>query len=475
MQMRNITRSLVATIEAYNLKNPKPVIATMEAIAFQHNDPFGPKLESILAKYKDMVDSKANHKAIKAAVELKKELEDAIFSRLGIKVKIITDKYIAAVIPNVFVPHNPVIRDQMRWIYEEYGEIGAQDKLDKLKNITVIGSVNTDTAKVSGWFSSQELPVFLNMISLFKTHKQSVAEVTAILLHELGHAFEAIVYCSNVNTTNQILADLVRYISSEDRGGDINYVFNRIKQIDPKATRDLAEGLMSKDRQVFSVSTYRLMVSTTKSLMSSVVYDRTSFEALADNFASRFGYGVQLVTGLEKFEKSGSEYEHDKWIYENTKFAMTYLAVMLVLSVFALFLGVVGKIPFVTLVGAFTSYLYGAIMYLITQGNRMSNKAMVYDNIRDRYMRIRSQLVELIKDPEIPDSSRKTTLEQIKMLDDIISKKEIFENPFTNFLMKIFPSDRFALENLQAQQEMELLISNNLFISSSKLATFGKK
>lgn len=475
MSFRPQLRSLVATLEF--LKGPpiqQTSFVTMEAIAFQTDDKFGAELEVIVSQYKDLVDSKASHKVIKSAVDLRAKLVSTIQRRLGIKIKLITDQVLAAVIPNVYVPQNPVVQDSYRGFYEVYLS-GKENPLTRVKDTKNLGTVNTATAKVTGWFSEQEVPVFINFIELFKDFGMSVPEVTGIILHELGHVFKAIVFSSNVNTTNQVLADIARHIEEKHKDADVNYIYSKLKTVDKSATIDLAEALVSGNRVVMSVATYRIINGISKSLMAESTYDKTTFESLADNFATRFGYGASLVTGLEKLEDEFSEYDLNDMLYSNSIAAMILCGTMsIIYGITTILLLSKGVIIGGLLTGLFSAFM-GFITYAVFNTNRVSKKDMTYDDIKTRYTRIRNTLVEQIKSDDIPVVTQKVILEQIKIIDEIIPMKKVFDNPISKLTMKIFSSDRQAHQSIEMQKQLESLISNDIFLASRNLSLLGSK
>ncbi len=464
--MRNTYKSFISTLEEYKLHNPDPFqILTNESIAFQNDDDFGPRLEEVINKYKTMIDSGANKRAVNAAADLRAEIENIIYSRLNIRIKLGTSKYVACVFPNVYVPHNPMIREDLRVMYEKYSGISGQADIQKLKSGTVVGGVDTKTAKVSGWFTKQVCPVFINFYFLLGTMKLTVPEVTAIVLHELGHIFKAIVFCSNINTTNQILADVARNISTKGYG-DVNYVYSKIKTIYPDAQMDLAESLCSKDRVVMNVALYRLVVGSTKSLMTESTYDKTGYEALSDQFSTRFGYGLYIVTGLEKFEKDFSEFQMNEEIYTSVK---QVLIVSSLISI-ALYAMVIIPNPAIKVISVLFALFFNFIGKSAVDTQRATTKNMTYDNIRDRYKRIRNQIVEMIKDPSMDHDVKTAVLNEIAAIDMIISEKKVFVSGIETLANKYIPSDRRAFEDIRTQRELEDMIANDLFVSANRLA-----
>lgn len=463
--MRNIHTSFIDTLEQLQQTSPSPAkLVTMESIAFQNNDDFGPRIEEICAKYKAMIDSGVNRRVVDNAVELRKQLEDLIFSRLKVKVVMVVNGYIAATIPNVYVPHNPVIRDDIRWVYEQVEDISGQDKLSRLKNNTVIGSVDTKTAKVSGWFSNQVCPLFINFYDLIKKYDLSVPEVTAIILHELGHVFQGIVYCANINTTNQVLADIARNISKPGYS-DTTYIYNRIREVYPGATKDMAESLCSGKSVVMNIALYRLVTGSTRSLMQDKAYDKTGYEALSDQFSTRFGYGLHLVTGLEKFESVYSEYEGGEYVYGEVKKVMIVAGLLSVLS----FACMVIPNPAIKLVSALVGIIFGFIVKSAVDTQRTSAKEMTYDNIRDRYKRIRNQIVELIKSPDLSTDVKTALLNEISAIDLVLNNKEVFSSSMEKFFIRWNSNDRLSAQDIALQRELEDMIANDIFVSANRL------
>lgn len=466
-----IRRSFAATLEKHTYKPVKryPLSLTTETIAFQANDMFGPQLEEVISKYIVLIDAGATQKSLQNNKDLRRSLEKVVKDRLGLSIDLIVDDSLAAVIPNVYVPHNAVLNSDYRDYFDYFYEEGWSNMIDKkVKDSFVMGAVNTSKAKVTGWFSEQVMPLFMNFYELYKTYGLTAPEITAVLLHELGHAFEAIIYCSNINTTNQVLSDLVRYIKDTPEDRDVEYIYKKIKSVNKESTRELAESLASDNKVVMEMATYRLYVGTVNSLMSTTTYDRTTFEALADNFASRFNYGVYLITGLEKFDKDNWDYRNDVESFALMVRSMIYIglaSIGMIMSGILIAIGGVGVGVLIAMVG----FGLGFFAKLMFESNYITKKDMTYDNIKDRYLRIRRQMIEIIKTSKLKKNASVAILEQLRMIDSIISSKKVFDNPIAIMAINLFPTERIASNDLRYQQEMERLISNDIFIASERL------
>jgi len=463
--MRLPRRTFVDTLEsqiASTYKRPG-FIMTHEVLAFQNNDKFGPDMEALCQKYQALIESGASAKVVASDKALSEEFSKLIFDRFGLKVELKANSHLAAVIPNFFVPNNPITSDYFRNYAEGTKNLPGAKELAKMvdKNL---GTVSLQAARVTGWFSEQSSPIFINFHALFKTYKLSPAEVTGIILHEIGHVFNAIAFLNRQHTTNRIIADIAQYLGEKKEKADVDYVYREIKKLDENASRDIAEGMVSGNAPVMGVALYRLAVGTMGSLLPDDTYDRVQFEAMSDVFASRFGYGEALVSGLEKFEQS---YPEIKMEAQRATF-LTFSAVigtlymissLILLSAGSIFLG-----GYLAIMAALVIRVLG-----IVTGSR--GKFKIYDSIRDRYMRIRHQIVENIKDPEISNELKQNMLAQIASIDAVMEQKQNSSFIMDSFMDLINPADRRAKAGVQNQQKVEAMIANDLFVQAAKLRT----
>lgn len=442
-------------------------IPTLESIAFQKNDRFGPDLEAVMIKYQELVKQGTPARIIEADKDLKDEFSKIVKDRLGLTVYLITNSWLAATYPNAYVRHNAVLTTGAR----EYTDIdpsasGITSLLAKPDKF-VMGTVNTEKAKVTGWLSEQPVPIFMNFIQLMEEADYSSAELTGICLHELGHIFDAAAMATRTNTTNQILSDVVRHIVDKRRGADVEYVYRELKSLDPTLEKETIAGLLSGEATVMGVSAYRLIQGTIRSLSGSSVYDRTSSEAMADSFATRFGYGTALVTGLERSDSTAMRILSDVGIQLMLGLGVVMLIKLLILVAQLVAAGTLGKALLL-----FISAMYSYALKMILGFNqlRLSNDAYVYDKGIDRYERVRKNLMETIKDPAVDKDTKTALLLQLKSLEDIIKNRIDVPEIVQKLVSSIFASDRRASTSVAAQKQMETLIANDLFMAAAKLS-----
>lgn len=458
--MRLPKRSFISTLEAFERRYPtKATIPTVEMIGFQKNDSFGPAMEEIVTKYQDLVKQGLSHKAIQSDQELKRSFEDLIFARFGLKVELITNNMLAAVIPNYYLENNPITSDYFRGWFKGSTDLPGVQDIKKMVGKD-LGTINMETAKVTGWFSKQSSPIFVNFKNLIDNYKVEAPEIVGIILHEIGHIFDAIAFLNRQHTGNRIIADVARYIEGNKEKPDVDYVYKEIKKVDPKATRDIAEGLVSGNAPVMGVTLYRLAIGQMQSSMSDDTYDRVQFEAMSDVFATRFGYGPMVVSGLEKFESVYSDYENS---------AIRALSMVQMTASWLLTLASVLTIPMGPFVFVIRVVVLAIVAWVIGTNTGSRGIFRLYDNTAQRYARIRNQIVEQIKNPELEPDLRRNLLQQIETIDAIIEGKKTFSFIFDRIMDSINPKDRNAKNSIESQQRIESMIANDLFVQSARL------
>lgn len=451
-------RTLFASLERHYGRRQ-----TLEMIGFQSNDKFGPELEALVSKVKDLIDQKTPVKILKKDVVIT-EIQDLIFKRLGLKTELHIDSHLAATMPNVYVPHSAVHYEYARdWMMGTSNTVAPGASALKKSGEGIKGYVDLKNARVSGWFSTQVAPLYLNFKKLFIELESTAAEVTAMCLHELGHIFDAIEYLNRVQSTNQVLADVAKYIQVKDRAKDVQYVYRELKKIDPEVGEDIAQALCSDQALVMGPALQRLSVGVVHTLMKDKTYDRTSFEQTSDQFASRFGYGEALITGLVKFDKVHSSEDFEAFRTKGLNFLLFFGLIDVALFIMGLATGAALGV----VMGGFYGFL---CFWILTKVTGESGKVRLYDDNKNRYLRIRNQMVEQIKDQELSQATQRQLLGQIMIADDIVKSCKQYSNVYDRVANVIFSKDRRAKESILEQQRLEEMVANDLFVKSAHLS-----
>ena len=198
-----------------------------------------------------------------------------------------------------------------------------------------------------------------------------------------------------------------------------------------------------------------------RSISGSSVYDRTSFETLADSFAVRMGYGAPLASGLEKIT---SQYKYLHIFAEAMMLAATVGSLITAFKLLSVILA--GKASFMIVMVLIQNLL--TVMTLV-DNKRVKTGDYEYDNTHDRFARIKRNIIEQLKNDSITAKDKRAILEQLQVVDEALNASINVPSPLRSALKLVFASDRVSQRSIDAQQEIEKLIANDIFVSASKL------
>ena len=313
------------------------------------------------------------------------------------------------------------------------------------------GSVNLKTGEVSGIFS--EVSSTIDMpIYMFTTMQFTPEEISAIALHEIGHLVVYYEYMSRTVSTNQALAGVSKALDKSGTVEEREAVLITAKTA--LGLKDLDAKLLAKsnNKKVAEIVIITNIVKETVSELGCNIYDFSTWEYLADQYAARHGAGRYLATGLEKIYKSIGNIS-----FRSTP---TYLA-MEALKVFL----IISPIIVLTITGSmFISPLSLSIVLMMLDSDNPT-----YDRPGERIKRIRDQIVENLKDKKLDKDDIERLNADIAAI-DIILKEVDDRRQFISVLWDIVSSTSRKARNQESlQKELEDLIVNDLFVMASKL------
>lgn len=318
----------------------------------------------------------------------------------------------------------------------------------------VRGKVNMKTGKVSGVFSDIQTTIHMPVVMLVGT-KYTEQEIAAIILHEVGHIFTYFEFMSRSMTTNQALAGMAKAL---DGSGDIKereVIFMTVKKTLGLKDLDTAELLKSNSNKVAEMVVLTNVVKKSQSELGSNVYDFSSWEYLADQYAARQGAGRHLVTGLDKLYRG----------HFNISFRSlpTYLAFEALKAML-----LVGSIALITTGAGMHLGGYGLQGTLILTAMDGSGDG-TYDTPGARFKRVRNQIVENLKDKKLSKDDTERLHADLKAIDTVMESVEDRRQLFGVLWDFISPSARKAWNQKTLQKELEDVAVNELFVKASQL------
>lgn len=432
----------------------------LEMIDVQKDD-FGAKIEALhLALQDKIMSGKYDYtRAIRDSVEVQ-AIVNLTQKRLGLKTDFIVNSIPGAIMPVYLNKHHVFIPEMYRG---KFTIPDQQRAIDRLKTGST-GGVDMANARLSGIFTQYENKIFMNYDVFFKQMDMTAGEVTAILLHEFGHGFNAYAYSDKIRSNNMIMAKIAEHITVNKKNSDLKFVYTELKRVSNKITEEEVEKMVTGDRVIAGYYWYKLAVEANglndQSATMVSNYDRTAFESLSDDFATRFGYGEQLVTGLEKFYKNGfpsPERSKSMWVFMHVM-EISFLCIELTWIFEALALG---SFPTVIIAGLFIAMRF----YMDSD----SGEDRVYDKLKDRYTRVRQQMIEILKDTSLSREESRDLVSSIERVDDIIKQTGEYKSIYNLLAKLLIPDSRKVAGYVDEQRVIESLAFNDMFLQAAKL------
>jgi hypothetical protein len=424
-------------------------IISQEAIDYQHGRTLFTELAGIFGEFIAQEDiSEASCQT------LSKNLALAINHATGIYVivKVIADKKASPTLcigTPIVNPSNPLLELTKKSYKAPRFPVEALRKISS----SLEGTVDLKKGKVTGVFTKIASTVFIsaNLIMPNMAVKGLVLtpeELSAALLHEIGHAFTYYELLATTVMTNYALDLVVTSLRGET---------DKVKRI--KLIEAAAEGLEAKvpdatklaeqtDESVIQSVLLNAAVENSRSATGSRVYEYRNAEFLADQFATQQGAAKALATSVEKFAawQVGLASLQNKW-------SVTHMAFTVLRTVMD-----IGLLP-----------VY-AIMLALPDMDVMS-----YDPPQERLGRIKRTLIQAIKDDRLSSIQRDELLSDIATVDETLSRiASESRRPLFMALWQSLTSDRRArAKQTKYQQDLEALASNDLFVAGHQLAALS--
>ena len=215
--------------------------------------------------------------------------------------------------------------------------------------------------------------------------------------------------------------------------------------------------MLNGPRIVAGATWFKIMMGTVRSQMLNDTYTETAFEQRADNFAARFGYGKQLVLGLDKLSSMDPAKSRSLRIFVN----MTYLVSVVAIASLIFGLLATGSV--------FLGLLFVAYKYLFLSFYREDMQDHTYDGLKQRYLRVRQDVIDQLKQMTLDKDKTRELLAAISTMDAVIKDTSTFKAIGTTVANFLFSGSRKATQSIEDQQLLEAMASNDLFIQSAEL------
>lgn len=373
------------------------------------------------------------------------ELENSIKNRTGLSIKINKCQWGASADFTLINNNNILYKNHILELFANDTNVLENDIINASKKINeddIKGTVNLADAKVTGVFSEMEFNVLISRDLLLDIdNKYSDYETASILLHEVGHIFTYIEYSVKTTRTNQVLALASNVINNKNASYETKeIVFKNIQRKIKLSNEEVEIMMASKEKESVNIIILNRTIELSKSELGGVnLYDSTSAEQLADQFANMFGCGQYLISSSKKLNRDKSN-----------------ISIFFQLSMLG---GLILLLPELAAVYA------GA--YLLTSILTIDGKN-AYDNEYNRFSRIKHSLIQTLKMAD--DRAEKHMLHnQINAIELLLNDYDDNKTMYEVIAYWIKPGYRKAKDFEDLQKNLERLANNDLFSKAEKL------
>jgi hypothetical protein len=469
----------------YKIDNPsnlKSLAASLEMIDFQRDD-FGKKVEeqfaSLIAKIKDGTYKNDDDLNLN---EETKAIEKLTFDRLGIRIAIhklykyfperlsFTGKD-AATIP-LYLNVNSIFLNSHRG--DKMRDVLLMPQMALAKRINnEEGTVDEAKAVVGGFFSKYTSDLLLDVRQLSGAGL-TASEITGVYLHEIGHVFTTMATSNRYDRLNQVLSNLAGE-QAKGKKLEASYVYKELSLDTARVDRTKFIEDCGKVDYIPGSALYKGTIEAVTSQMREGTYDQTASEQSADSFAARFGYGRGVVTGLDKIYRS-NVLINVLTLHQRNKAAFF---VYNILEIGMMFFAPIGRAQAYQAKKAdqndeWYSYIpwfmyYPVAVYCYFRATATDMKDWTYDDLYNRYKRIRNEVVSSLKDTKMSKDQTSDVIVAIKAIDDAMAKAQTDHTILARIANMVFWSGWKAKTEVDHQRMQEELAANEIFVKAAEL------
>lgn len=307
------------------------------------------------------------------------------------------------------------------------------------------GTVNIESGYVSGVFS--EIPVTVAISSGFFNSRASDGEIAAVLLHEVGHVFTYFYYILHGTIGGFISTAIAMAAVGASGDSERKVIFEkgaRAMGIDNVGVTTLLHQTPAQNAEVFKSLYVNETMNRLRTQTGYGLYEIKCCEQLADTFATRFGAGLALASGLFYLEK----------IHQQPRNKAMYVASMACATVQRL----LSPLTSATIPDT------NPLLLLIT-----GDEVNPYDSFPDRIKFIKQQMIEGLKIKGLDEADRKKFINDAEDIDKILKSVEYQPTFFKRIRTILFPRSKRKLTAHELQKTIEDMMYNETFIQAAKL------
>ena len=339
---------------------------------------------------------------------------------------------------------------------------------DKLRLSNIV--IDLEDAKVYGYPADAGSPLFIDLYTLINIYKFTASELTATIIHEVGHAFTYLEYSHNTTSNSRVLIESL--VSEIERNTDplkaIKLSYNRAYGDDRIAA---SSNVISAVIGVTSkyVEDYRILGNNLNSLKD--------VERLADDFASKFGLSTEIISVVDKLRNNGYDPKLDA-----TKRLGSFVITMAITGIIMLNIAAfLGQVLLVFAATVSLGYVFSIISVLLISVASEIMAAFIdggidtkvqHDNSKRRALRVKNELVRQLR---TTDMDKSTIANILGSIDIVLSTSGRLEDKDESLIYRVIGSFFSIAQDQKEMRKLDELVddlmNNDLHIMANKFST----
>jgi len=456
----------------------------LENIATQVNDPVVDIMVEKFSNIKRLMrtfrikNSKQafNNKRIKKEIE---DLDTAISKRFGLPYQHIYDSCggyaiftVNQGINNAIAPYREYVMSGIEETVsycKNSGECGEVKKSKQVKGIdtnadyfTVLTNLLDTTKKIKDTLNTKSIHVDYDKAIVKNFPKDTVIyvmgdlhellieldctprQLSAVLMHEIGHSFTHISYSYRQIEQTSVLMDTFINNMRKDKSTRESLVLS--------AKEAYGKDIEGSDIHVFTELTSVIM----ENINDDNVYGSIDSEQLADQFAVRFGLGGDLAIGLDKLISNSTGGN----IFLGLVVTLIQVFLMALLATFNIVMA--GIVTIVSIVLGLIAYITTILIVGV------DSSARTYDITETRFKRMKFDMIRQLRESGLDKKLIKQTIEDVDKVDRIL-QTYINTKSVIGSISDVLPWNINKFTYTRAQKELEELSENQLHVGKAKL------
>lgn len=350
---------------------------------------------------------------------------------------------------------------------------------DAIENALKVSKVEFDlkNASIKNLPDSMLAVMAVDFVDFFK--QMSNEEILAIILHEVGHQYTHLLNMYRVARTNSVLKDTMK-AAVDNKMDKVNLTLSKEFNVTIPTANNLDSDVNYKEITIFIE---KLIGGATYTNSNESKLSSRDSEALADQFASRFGLEKELFSALNKISLGFNDADlmlQEPLVYGFIIATIIMTVIVIILAIIMASFGLFNPFMIKLLISlTVTTGEIKAITTVITLAHLafrfmmgdMDSWEMVYDDKKRRLERIRNDAIRNLRGivtTGVDKALIKSKLNDIEEMEKVIAETRKGRSLIAIFGEMIFPWNRRQSTETIYQQTLENLEANKLTLLSEK-------